>query len=436
MEKNINKKTFILGITLFAMFFGAGNLIFPSYLGFESRALFVPAFIGFSVTAILLPMIGINVIINKKGFKNLSNSISPWFASLLTFLIYIAIGPLLAIPRTSSVSFAIAIQPFVNQEHLQMYMFLYSIVFFGFSAFIAFKPDKLSTVLGKITAPLLIFLIFVIFAATYFNGFDVSSATISERYQSSAFVKGFLDGYQTLDTIAALNFGLIFIVNIKTNGFLEYKDQKKVTFKASIIAGIFLALVYLVLGLIGIVSPLTNATNGTDLLSFAVQSNFGLVGMIVLAIVFLLACFNTCTALLSCCSNYFNLIIPKVSYKNWVIIFAIFSGIISNAGLNAILKLSIPILNAIYPISISLIVIGLLNLDTNKEFYYARKIMIIVVAIFSVIPVLLSLINMQGIFDIFPLNDVGLVWVIPAIISLLIGFLFQKFFIKEKFNNN
>lgn len=436
MKTNINKKTFILGITLFAMFFGAGNLIFPSYLGFESRALFVPAFIGFSVTAILLPMIGINVIINKKGFKNLSNSISPWFASLLTFLIYIAIGPLLAIPRTSSVSFAIAIQPFVNQEHLKMFMFLYSIVFFGFSAFIAFKPDKLSTVLGKITAPLLIFLIFVIFFATYFNGFDVSSATISERYQSSAFVKGFLDGYQTLDTIAALNFGLIFIVNIKTNGFLEYNDQKKVTFKASIIAGIFLALVYLVLGLIGIVSPLTNATNGTDLLSFAVQSNFGLVGMIVLAIVFLLACFNTCTALLSCCSNYFNLIIPKVSYKNWVILFAIFSGIISNAGLNAILKLSIPILNAIYPISISLIVIGLFNFDTNNNFYYARKIMIIVVAIFSVIPVLLSFFNMQGVFDIFPLNDVGLVWVIPAIISLLFGFLFQKFFLKGKDINN
>ncbi|MBK5200753.1 MAG: branched-chain amino acid transport system II carrier protein [Spirochaetaceae bacterium] len=426
MKSNFNKITLILGITLFAMFFGAGNLIFPSYLGFESRSLFIPAFIGFSVTAILLPMLGINVIVKRKGLINLGNSISPWFASLITFLIYIAIGPLLAIPRTSSVSFAIAIQPFIAQNHIQFYIILYSIFFFSLSAFIAFKPDKLSTFLGKITAPILILLIIVIFFATIFNGVEASTAIISSRYQSNVFLTAFLDGYQTMDTIAALNFGIIFVVNIESNGFKNFDEKKRVTLKSSIIASILLAFIYLALGLIGMVSPLKEATNGTEILTYAVKANFGLVGMIILAVVFVLACFNTCTALISCCSNYFHLIIPKVSYKKWVIVFALSSAIISNAGLNTILKFSIPILNAIYPLSISLIVIGLFNLDTNPNFFYARKLMIFIVALFSVIPVVLGFFNIQDLFNAFPLNNVGLVWVVPGILALVFGYFVQK----------
>ncbi len=426
MKSNFNKIILVLGVTLFAMFFGAGNLIFPSYLGFESRSLFVPAFLGFSVTAILLPMLGINVIVKRKGLRNLGNTISPWFASLITFLIYITIGPLLAIPRTSSVSFAIAIEPFIERSHVQLYIILYSIIFFTLSAIIAFKPDRLSTFLGKITAPLLIVLIFVVFFATIFNGSDASSAIVSARYQSGAFFKAFLDGYQTMDTIAALNFGLIFVVNVESNGFKDFDEQKRVTLKSSIIAGILLAVIYLALGLIGMVSPLREASNGTEILTYAVQSNFGLAGMIILAIIFVLACFNTCTALITCCSNYFHLILPNVSYKKWVIVFALSSAIISNAGLNTILKFSIPILSAIYPISISLIIIGLFNLDTNAKFFYARKLMIIVVALFSIVPIILGFFNRQDMFNIFPLNGVGLAWVIPGFVALFFGYLFQK----------
>jgi LIVCS family branched-chain amino acid:cation transporter len=254
---------------------------------------------------------------------------------------------------------------------------------------------------------------------------------ISNRFASNAFVTGFLDGYQTMDTIAALNFGIIFVVNVKAMGFTNFKEQKKITLKASFIAGGLLFIIYLFLGLIGKVTPLQSALNGTEILTYAIQSKFGVPGMVILAIVFILACFNTCTALITCVSEYFNTIIPSISYKKWVIFFAVSSAIISNAGLNAILKFSIPVLSAIYPLSITLIVIGLFNLDIKEDFRIARKIMMLFVALFSVIPVLLNLFHKSYFFDAFPLNNVGLVWVIPGIIGLILGYLIQKIFIRD-----
>jgi LIVCS family branched-chain amino acid:cation transporter len=415
------------------MFFGAGNLIFPSFVGFESRSNFIPSFLGFAVTSILLPMVGINVIVKRNGLKHLGDTIAPWFSSLLTFLIYITIGPLLAIPRTSSTSFSIAVEPFIKGDtNLQILIIIYSIVFFSLSVLIAFKPDKLSSFLGKLTAPVLIVLIIIIFFSTIFSGVDSSSMAISQRYASNPFFTGFLDGYQTMDTIAALNFGIIFVVNVKAMGFKDFKEQNNVTLKASFIAGTLLFIIYLFLGAIGKVTPLESANNGTAILTYAVQSKFGIPGMVVLAIVFVLACFNTCTALISCVSDYFNSIIPSVSYKKWVVFFAVFSAIVSNAGLSAILKFSIPVLSAIYPLSITLIIIGLFNLDKNNDFKLARKLMMTFVAIFSVVPVIFNIFHQAEIFEIFPLNHIGLVWVIPGIIGLLLGYLIQLLFLKNK----
>ena len=426
------KRTIILGITLFAMFFGAGNLIFPSFLGFESRANFTPSILGFAITAILLPMLGINVIVKRKGMKNLGDTIAPWFAALFTFLIYITIGPLLAIPRTSSTSFAIAIEPFIsNPSKMQLYMVLYSIVFFTLSILIAFKPDKLSSFLGKMSAPLLIVLILIIFIATALKGMGIGGEHISEKYIATPFISGFLDGYQTMDTIAALNFGIIFVFNVEALGFKKFDEQRSITLKSSIIAGSLLFLIYLALGLIGRSSGLAEATNGTQILTYAVQDSFGMVGMIILAVIFVLACFNTCTALISCVSNYFHTILPNISYKTWVVFFGLSSAVISNAGLNAILKFSIPILNAIYPLAISLIVVGLFNMDKKESFRISRKLMMSVVGIFSVGPVLFNLFNAGAVFGALPLYDIGLVWLIPGLVALVVGYLIQKVFLKE-----
>jgi LIVCS family branched-chain amino acid:cation transporter len=185
------------------------------------------------------------------------------------------------------------------------------------------------------------------------------------------------------------------------------------------------------LGLIGKVTAIQYAFNGTEILTGAVKTKLGIPGMIVLAVVFVLACFNTCTALITCVSEYFTTIIPSISYKKWVVFFAVSSAIISNAGLNAILKFSIPVLSAIYPLSITLIIIGLFNLDKKDSFRIARKSMMAFVALFSVIPVVLNISNTSYLFDVLPLNEIGLVWVLPGIIGLLIGYLFQTIFIKD-----
>jgi LIVCS family branched-chain amino acid:cation transporter len=430
--KRVDKKTLILGITLFAMFFGAGNLIFPPIMGYESRAVFLPSFIGFAITAIILPMLAINVIVERNGLKNLGNSIAPWFSSLLAFFIYLTIGPLLAIPRTSSTSFAIAIQPFMSPSvNIKLAMVVYSLVFFGLSVIIALRPANLTHILGKVTAPLLIILIFAVFFATIFTQTDVSSRLVSARYMGHPLITGFLDGYQTMDTIAALNFGVIFIFNAEAFGFTSYAEKKNITLKSSIIAGSFLLLIYLALGLIGKLSPAENMTNGAEILTYAVQTKFGLFGMIILAIIFVLACFNTCTALITCVSEYFHSILPKVSYRSWVFIFAFFSAIISIAGLNSIIKFSIPILSAIYPLSITLIIIGLFNLDAKENFLYARRCMMGLVGIFSILPVVFDLFGQADIFQIFPFYSVGLVWVIPMLIGLIVGYIAQKIRISD-----
>lgn len=438
MKHLSGKKQLLVGLTLFSMFFGAGNLIFPPFLGVQAGSNTWIAMAGFALSAIGFPVLGVVAVARAGGLDALAGRVHPVFAFIFTLLIYLSIGPCLAIPRTASTSFEMAVAPFVAQTSfggaggLGIAQVLYSAAFFLIALLLALKPDKLSDRLGKILTPCLLTLILIIFVGCVLHPIGGYGNAVAV-YEKNPIVKGFLEGYLTMDTIAALNFGIIIALNIQAMGVTEEKAVVSVTVKAGIITGIVLLAVYSALAHIGAMTGETFGVmeNGAQTLNRVVQYQFGNAGAVILAAIFFIACLNTCVGLLSCCSRYFCTIIPKVGYKAWVLVFAGASLVISNAGLNKILEISVPVLNMIYPVAIVLIVLAFLHpLIRNMRLVYPVCALFTgIISIGSEIPVLARLVGQ------LPLYEVGLQWIVPAIAGGITGAalsFFQKHFHKTQ----
>lgn len=425
MKKLTIKNRILVGLTLFSMFFGAGNLIFPPFLGAMAGRNTWVAMAGFAMTAVGFPILGVAAVAEAGGLTALGSRVHPRFAFVFTLLIYLSIGPCLAIPRTASTSFEMAVKPFVNAgAGAQL---LYSLVFFGIAFLVALKPDRLTQRLGKILTPCLLLLIVILFAGCLIHPTGDYGAPAGQ-YASRPFSKGFLDGYQTMDTIAALNFGLIIALNIKALGVKQDSGVVKETIKAGAIAGVIMLLVYAALAHIGAMAGqgLGRMENGAGTLTALAQYLFGNTGMILLGVIFFIACLNTCIGLLSCCSNYFCTILPRPGYVGWVAIFAIASMIVSNAGLNKILEISVPVLNAIYPVAIVLIVLALIH-RAIRRFPYVYQCTVLFVGLTSVLSSLtesgLQIPVLSPFIQALPFFSVGLEWLIPAVTGVAAGIL-------------
>lgn len=357
MEKFNLKNKILIGITLFSMFFGAGNLIFPPYLGAQAGTSTLPAFVGFAISAVGLPVLGVVAVTLAGGLDQLASRVHPGFAFVYILILYLAIGPCLAIPRTASTSFSMAVIPFLPADiPAGPIQFLYSVIFFAAASAVAMHPERLTEYLGKKLTPVLLILIVVLFAASVLDPAG-DPARPGQLYRAGASVQGFLDGYQTMDTLAALNFGMIVALNIQERGIRQKKAVMRETISAGWIAGILLLAVYSMLTFVGMLSGqvFAGSSNGTEVLVSMADFLFGKTGTVILAAIFVIACFNTCVGLFSCCGKYFADVFPKISYRNWVLIFAFVSMVIANVGLDMILKFSVPVLNAIYPMAILLI---------------------------------------------------------------------------------
>lgn len=436
-NKLSTRNMILIGLTLFSMFFGAGNLIFPPFLGAQSGTNTWIAWIGFCISAVGFPILGVIAVAKSGGLKALAGRVHPKFASVLTLLIYLSIGPCLAIPRTASTSFEMAVVPFMAVGMtVKLAQFLYSIVFFGIALYLALFPDKLMDRLGKVLTPCLLTLIFIIFAGCLIHPAGGFGDPIG-AYVSTPLVEGFLNGYLTMDTMAALNFGIIISINIRAKGIKEDNAVVKETIKAGWIAGVILLLVYGSLAYIGGLSggAFPGSVNGTQTLTQIVSFLFGKSGTIILALIFAIACLNTCVGLISCCSEYFHTILPRFSYKKWACFFSIISMIISNAGLNKILEVSVPVLNAIYPIAIVLIVLSFIHkwIDT---FAYVYPTAILLTGIVGVVYALdqknIILPGITSLISKVPLYEAGLGFIVPAVVGLVGGVLLSLTIKKPK----
>ena len=431
MIQKLDLKTkFLMGVTLFSMFFGAGNLIFPPYLGAQAGTSAWTAFIGFAMSAVGLPVLGVIAVTVSGGLNALASRVHPKFAFVYIAVLYLAIGPCLAIPRTASTSFSMAGPPFLPESVPEApVQLLYTIVFFLAASLVAMHPEKLTEYLGKRLTPVLLTLIAALFLAALVNPAGLAAAP-AEAYASAAPVEGFLYGYQTMDTLAALNFGMIVALNVQALGVREEKAVTGETVFAGWIAGALLLAVYAMLTFVGRLSgtAFPGTVDGTEVLMRTAEHLFGKAGALILALIFVIACFNTCVGLLSCCGKYFNGCFPRIGYRAWVWGFAAVSAVLANVGLEAILLFSVPVLNAIYPLAILLIALAFLKRALTR-FPAVYPWTALLCGVSSVLTVLeqqgLSIPGVTGLIHAIPGYAAGFGWLLPTVLGAGIGVLWS-----------
>ena len=429
------------GIYIVFYVFWAGNLIFPPYLAARAGSEVIPAMAGFLISAVGFPVLGVAAVALSGGLEKLSGRVGKSFALIFTLTAYLAIGPFLAIPRTASTSFEMTVLPILTGAGVHLGAPLggtgmtvqfgaqlgYSLVFFGTALLLSFHPETLSERLGKVMCPALLVLIAVLFTGSLIWSMGAPGAPEAE-FAAGASVRGFTEGYQTMDTLAALNFGIIIALNIKNKGISREDSVVRETVKAGAVAGVLLSLVYAALAFIGgpVGQQAGEGANGARILTFVAGNLFGASGMVILGVIFFIACLNTCVGLISCCSQYFSTLAPKISYRVWAVIFALVSLLISSAGLDRILKYSVPVLNAIYPIAIVLIALAFASRAAGKRTWVYR-LSILFTAVVSVVWALdqarISMFGLTGLIRQLPGYEPGLGWILPAVAGGLLGLL-------------
>ncbi len=425
----MNKDVFIIGFMLFALFFGAGNLIYPPVLGMEAGTSYPGAIIGFVITGVGLPILAVTAIaFVKNDARELANRVHPTFGIIFTSVIYLAIGPFFGIPRAATVGFEMSVEPFLNSDTSSIALLLFTSIFFLFVYIVCLNPSKMVDRIGQYLTPILLISIVGLIVGGFFL-LDSPQASPINKYQESPLFTGFVEGYLTMDAIAALAFGIIVVNAFKERRVENRSDLVQATLKAGAITGIGLIAVYSSIGWIG--TKMANSgtyTNGGEILSAAANSMFGTLGALLLGVIVTLACFTTSVGLIVACGQFFAKITP-ISYQWLVLIITIGSFLIANQGLNTIISISVPVLVFLYPIAIVLILLTFLHklFHGNQGVY---RISILFTAIVSLYDGMAEFgFDMSAITPIMeklPFFQIGLGWLLPAIIGGIIGYLLTK----------
>ncbi|WP_122047551.1 branched-chain amino acid transport system II carrier protein [Vibrio atlanticus] len=414
-----------LGFMLFAFFLGAGNIIFPPLAGQLAGDHFLPAMSGFLLTAVGLPLITIVAVAVAGGsWGHLTKDLPKQAATIMAVLIFIIIGPAFAAPRTGLVAYEMAVKPFFI-DATQVHLTLFSIAFFVVAMFFSWSQGKLIDVIGKVLTPALFVGLVVLAVAVFINPQgDVLAAHC--EYITQPLTKGFLEGYNTMDTFAALMFGMLIVDAIRSKGVTDRAATTKYLISAGCIAAAGLAFVYISLFFLGATSATVaaGADNGGAILSLYVQSLFGPSGQLVLSVIVLLACLTTAIGLVSACSDYFSSLTP-LSYKTWVIINGVACATVANVGLSQLISLSVPVLFALYPVAIALVALTFLRSRfPNPKAAYR------VVVLVSLLFALIDGAKVAGIdvsaMNMLPLFEIGMGWLLPTTAAIICMFFVGK----------
>ena len=433
----LRQKILVAG-TLFGMFFGAGNLIFPVHLGQMAGQNALPAIIGFIITAVGIPILGVAAIgiTHSDGLQTLSGKVGKGYGIFFTCLLYLTIGPLFAIPRCATVSFTTGITPLLGADSPErLYLLLFSAVFFAFVLFFSLRPGKITVWIGKIINPLFLFFFAVLMlAALLAPGAAVSAVDPVEAYRSDAFFPALIEGYGTMDAIAGLAFGIVVIDVIRRMGVDNDDAIAEDVLSSGLLTGALMALIYVVSIVVGAQSRglFELSENGGIALTQIAGHYLGGVGLFILAFTITFACLKTSIGLVTACAETFSKMTNgKISYRSWAILFTVFSFAVSNIGLSAIIEYSIPMLMLIYPPAIALILLAFLG----KFFAHDRTVYITTMtgtwaaAIFDCMKTLPAPVQAALHLDApiafaaahLPLFDKNLGWLLPAVIGFAAG---------------
>ncbi|KLV04504.1 branched-chain amino acid transporter [Photobacterium aquae] len=403
----------------FAFFLGAGNIIFPPQAGLAAGEHMLPAMFGFLSTAVGLPLIAIiAVAIAGGGWKGLTRDLPPAVATLMAVLIFIIIGPAFAAPRTGLVAYEMAVKPFIADAG-QMSLTVFSVVFFAVALFFAWSRGKLIDLIGKFLTPALFAVLAILAVAVFINPQgDILAA--QGDYVDMAFTKGFLEGYNTMDTFAALMFGMLIVDVIRSKGITDEKATCTYLIYAGLIAAAGLAFVYISLFYLGATSSAVaaGADNGGAILAAYVSALFGPVGQIILSAIVLLACLTTAVGLISACSDYFSSL-TKLSYEKWAIILAVVCAVVANVGLSQLISLSIPVLFALYPVAVALVALTFVRrwLPNPRMAY---RVVLSVSLLFSLIDAGKFIGIDMSVLKFLPLFDYGMAWALPTALAMVV----------------
>lgn len=425
-----------MGFMLFSMLFGAGNLIFPAYLGQAAGENVWQAVIGFIISDAGLALLAFIAIAKAGTFDTIVNRVNPIFALLFPMAIYLAIGPGLAIPRAGSLAYEMGVKPFLPTTigTSPTGLLVYTAIFFSFVFWFAKSPSKLVDRFGKILTPSLLVLILIVFIKAIFTdlaGFKEASYA----YKENPISQGFLDGYQTMDAICALIYGIVFTNIFKSKKITKITLQVKYLILFGVICGLLLTICYFIIAYLGASTSISGTVdNGAIVLSTVLHQLFGQSGTIVLGLIFTLSCLSVCIGLITSCAQYFSSIFPKLSYLKWAALLCIISGFVANLGLSQILKVSIPILSLLYPMAITLIILGLFHdkLPFHQQSVYVMTI--VLVGLFSLIEIMNTIFfngSLSELLSYIPFQTNGFGWVIPGLIGFIIGSMMEKVKISE-----
>ena len=420
----------VTGLMLFALFFGAGNLIFPAMLGQSAGTNLWSASLGFIITGVGLPFItklafGFS---GKNDVQSLASRAHPLFGIIFTVVLYLSLGPLFALPRTGSVSYEIGIKPFLSNDVGFLPLLIFTIIYFGIACLLSINPSKMLDIVGKILTPLLLIFIGILIVVAIINPMGEIQSPVVD-YSDNSFFKGFKEGYLTMDTLAGFAFGIIVINAIKDKGITSRKEVLGFCMKAGLIAATLLVIVYASITYVGATSveKLGQLGNGGDVLAQASNHFFGSAGAVLLGLIVIAACLTTSIGLITACATYFNKILPAVSYKSYVVIFSVFSAAVANVGLTKLISITVPVLTALYPVAIVLIVLTFFHsfFKGKSEVYLGSLLLTAIISIMD--GIVASGIKMESVSDLFtqylPLYSVGVGWVIPAIIGGVLGYM-------------
>lgn len=416
-----------LGFMTFALFVGAGNIIFPPIVGLQSGPHVWMAALGFLVTAVGLPVITVVALAKVGGGMDaLSSPIGKVAGGLLAAAAYLAVGPLFATPRTATVSFEVGVAPLTGESPTAL--FIYSLVYFTVVLAVSMYPGKLLDTVGRFLAPLKI----IALAALGIAAFMLPAGTMGDaqpEYVAAPFSQGFINGYLTMDTLGALVFGIVIVNAIRSRGVDSPQLITRYAIIAGLIAGVGLALVYISLFRLGAGSHdiAVGATNGAAVLHAYVQHTFGSLGSGFLAVLIALACLVTAVGLTCACAEYFSQVLP-LSYRTLVVMLAGFSLLVSNLGLTKLIAFSIPVLTAIYPPCIVLVALSFCAGLWHSQSRILAPVMAVSL-LFGVIDALKGA-NLAGWLPEslahLPLSEQGLAWLVPSVAMLFVAVVLDR----------
>ncbi|ADG39854.1 MULTISPECIES: branched-chain amino acid transport system II carrier protein [Leuconostoc] len=436
-EKLDFKKTLLLSSLIFGMFFGAGNLIFPVHLGQLAGQNWLIATTGFLMSAIIIPWLALIALSQTRsaGIYDIAKPVGRGFAIFFLIATHVSLGPMIATPRTATVAYSLSFSNWLPKQAQGVGLFLFSAIFFALVFWIGSREQNITKYIGKYLNPLFIILLLLIFLLAILHPMGSLSHAANAAYQTEAFSSAFLEGYNTLDALAALAFGITIVRAIQMMGFQQSAVISKITAKTGLIAILGIAIVYVGLILLGAtsLSQFKFSENGTVALTQIMMYYLGDFGSAFLAVMGTLAVLTTAIGLTASFAQDFHRIFPKVSYRSWLILTIGLSFGASNFGLDTIISWAEPLLMFLYPIAIALIILGIASPLFNQAriVYLPTMILTFIPAIIDGIqhlPFNIALLKpfLTWYVNTIPMANVGLEWLTTTLIGFVLGLALYK----------